>query len=214
MKKSYQYILLDWDGNLAKTLDLWMDILRDALLRRGVVRDDYELGASLGAFSTYAQNDWHVDFDELWAELNIYAREKLPSVELYPDALEVLKSLDNSGKNLALVTTSKHAVIAPILQKHDLLKYFQVITAGDDVTHRKPHPEPLEVALNELGGTRGSAIMVGDTDKDIEAANNFGCDSILFYPPEHEKFYKLESFNKHKPTYTIRDFRKVIDIVN
>jgi hypothetical protein len=33
--KSYKYILLDWDGNPARTLDLWLDALRKGLEKRG-----------------------------------------------------------------------------------------------------------------------------------------------------------------------------------
>lgn len=122
MKKSYEYILFDWDGNIAKTLDIWMDSLRTVLARHGVVRSDRELGRSLGAFTQFARDDWGLDMNTLWPELDAHAREQLPEVELYPDALYVIESLHRRGKNLAIITTSPHANISMLLEKHDLMK--------------------------------------------------------------------------------------------
>ena len=50
--------------------------------------------------------------------------------------------------------------------------------------------------------------MIGDTEKDIEAAKNAEIDSILFYHPEYKKFYSLEYMNSHDPTHVIDDFKK------
>jgi hypothetical protein len=33
--KHYKYILLDWDGNLARTLDIWLAALKTPLEKRG-----------------------------------------------------------------------------------------------------------------------------------------------------------------------------------
>lgn len=43
--------------------------------------------------------------------------------------------------------------------------------------------------------------MIGDSDKDLGAARNFGIDSVLFYPAEHKKFYDLEKLKELEPTY-------------
>lgn len=79
--------------------------------------------------------------------------------------------------------------------------------------HHKPHPEPLEKALRLLGGTKTGAVMIGDSDKDLGAANNTGVDSILFYPSEHKKFYNLARLKQLNPTYVVDDFRQVLEIV-
>ena len=76
-----------------------------------------------------------------------------------------------------------------------------------------PHPAPLEKALDELNGNKAEAVMIGDSDKDIGAANNAGINSILFYPEAHEKFYDINDLQALKPTHTVADFRDIIDIV-
>ena len=92
-------------------------------------------------------------------------------------------------------------------------RLFDVLVTHHDTENHKPHPEPLEKALAELGGTKELAIMVGDTDKDLGAAANFGIDSMLFYPPEHEKFYPLEKLKGYNPTYVFDDFKKLLELV-
>lgn len=212
--KKYQYILLDWDGNLAKTLDIWLEACREPLQKRGKKLTDEEIAASFGAFAKHIK-DWGFgdEVDIILEEADQIAKQKLPKVELYPDALEVLENLKAHGKKLALITTSPHKNIRHLLDGYDITQYFNVIIAGDDVANHKPHPEPLEKAIEALSGTKEQSVIVGDSDKDLGAANNAGIDSVLFYPPEHKKFYKLDKLTSHKPTYIIEDFRKLLDIV-
>jgi pyrophosphatase PpaX len=100
-----------------------------------------------------------------------------------------------------------------LLDKYNLHGYFDIIVAYEDTKEHKPNPEPLEKALKELGGSKQETIMIGDTDKDIVAANRAGISSILFFPEEHSKFYKYEELISHKPTYVVNDFRKILEIV-
>ena len=210
----YQYILLDWDGNLAKTLDIWLEACHAPLIKRGVHLSDEEIAASFGAFSAHIKQ-WGFgdEIDEFLSEADEIAKSKLPNVELYPDALEVLEELKVQGKKLALITTSPHENIEHLLQKYDMLRLFDVLIASDDVSHHKPHPEPLEKALEKLNGTKDKAVMVGDSDKDLGAAQNAKIDSILFYPPEHKKFYDIEKLKKHNPAHIIDDFRQLLNLV-
>jgi beta-phosphoglucomutase-like phosphatase (HAD superfamily) len=38
--KNYNYILLDWDGCLAKTLDIWLQAYKDTFAEYGVYPDE------------------------------------------------------------------------------------------------------------------------------------------------------------------------------
>jgi HAD superfamily hydrolase (TIGR01509 family) len=211
MKK---YVLLDWDGNLAKTLDIWLKACRMAIENQEVYKSDEEIGSSFGKFADHLEA-WGVpNLNKAIDDADTIAKQELPQVELYPDALYVLEELKQRGHKLALVTTSPHENIWHLLEKHHLTEVFDVLVAADDVKNHKPHPEPLETALIRLGGTKDQAIMIGDSDKDIGAANNAGIDSILFYPNEHKKFYDIEKLKELKPTHVVSDFKKIIDIIS
>lgn len=210
---NYQYILLDWDGNLAKTLDIWLEACRIPIEKRGLKLSDEEVASSFGSFAKYI-NQWGFDdVDAIIDEADAIAKKKLPNVELYPDALEVLEGLRDAGKKLALITTSPHSNIEHLLERYNMGQFFQVIVAGDDTVNHKPHAEPLEKAIEQLGGNKGEAVMIGDSDKDLGAAKNAGVDSILFYPPEHKKFYDLSKLQTLEPTHVVTDFRQILEIV-
>ncbi len=211
--KRYQYILLDWDGNLAKTLDIWLDALRIPLEKRGHFLSDEEIGANFDAFKERFEAHGYDGAAAIVDEATAIATRNIPSVELYPDVLEVLESLHKSHKQLALITTSLHEQIDPLLKKHGLLHLFDAVICGDDTKHLKPHAEPIKRALTKLNGNAEQAIMIGDSEKDINAATNAGIDSILFYPHEHGKFHNIQHLRKLKPTFEIHDFREILQIV-
>jgi pyrophosphatase PpaX len=212
--KNYEYVLLDWDGNLAKTLDVWLEAYRQPLLKRGLNLTDKQIAAGFGQFNKNLI-DWGFadEVEVITSEADQIASNLLPKVELYPDALIVLGTLKDLGKKTALVTTSMHRQIQKALDNHNMQYLFDAIVAWDDVTNHKPHAEPVEKALKMLGGNKEEAIMVGDTEKDILAGQNAGVDTILFYPPEHSRFYSLDKLKNHKPTYVIEDFRDLLKIV-
>lgn len=209
----YKYILLDWDGNLAKTLDIWLEACRIPIEKRGLKLSDEEIASSFGAFRKYIKKWGFDDVEEIINEADEIAKQKLPYVELYPDAIEVLEGLNDGGKKLALITTSPHTNIKHLLEKYNVAKHFHVIVAGDDTLYHKPNPEPLELAIKLLGGNKELSVMIGDSDKDLGAAKNAGVDSILFYPTEHRKFYDIAKLNKFEPTFIVNDFRQILDLV-
>lgn len=211
--KSYQYFLFDWDGNLAQTLDIWLSALKQSLERSGHHLSDKEIGADYAAFRLRMLDRRMVDIDTIIDEAKEISAQKEPGVELYPDTIEVLEFLKSSGKQTALVTTSTHAQIDPLLKKHNLSHVFDGIVCGDDVMNLKPSPEPLEKALKLLKGSKRSAIMIGDSEKDIEAANNAGIDSALFHSSEHSIFYDLDSLKLLHPTMIVEDFRELMRLV-
>src|SRR5882724_2901210 len=108
--KSYKYILLDWDGNLARTLDIWLESLRIPLQRRMIHLDDKEIGANFAVFKERMQARGIKDIDTILDEAAAITMHRVPGVELYPDALGVLSDLKGSAKKLVLVTTSDHSV--------------------------------------------------------------------------------------------------------
>lgn len=213
--KQYDYILLDWDGNIAHTLDLWPDALKKVLQKRGYNLTHQQLVESTWGFVAYVTKHTDISVEEATKamnEANEIVVSRSPDVELFPDAPEVLKKLKESGKHLALITTSERRMIMPVLEKYNIAELFEAIITDDDIekAERKPHPKPLLMALERMGGTPDKAIMVGDRDKDIIAGQNAGTDTVLFCSMEHQKHYSLEKLMEHQPTYVISEFRDLL----
>lgn len=103
--KKYKYILLDWDGNLAKTLDIWLAALKVPLENRGILLKDAEIGANFMVFKERMQALGVKGIDTMVDEAMTIAVSKVPDVELYDGVSSILNNLKQDDRRLALVTT-------------------------------------------------------------------------------------------------------------
>lgn len=208
-----QYILLDWDGNLARTLDVWLEAIKVPLVKRSIQLSDKQVAMCFGRLVERFTEYGITDIDAAVEEIQQFAKQRIPEADLYPDALFVLEELKKQDKKLALVTSTFKHILQGALSKHGMDELFDVVVTGTDVENLKPHPEPLLLAMERLNAVPADTIMIGDTEHDVAAANSAGVESILFFPTEHEFFYDIDILKAHSPTYVIDDFRRVLDIV-
>ena len=89
-----------------------------------------------------------------------------------PGAKKVLKSLNQSGYRLAIVSTKYRFRIETVLDRDGLRDTVEVIVGGEDVTDHKPHPEGLLRAASQLGLPVENCIYVGDSEVDARAAQS------------------------------------------
>lgn len=206
--KKYQYFLFDWDGCLANTLEIWLDAYRGSMAKFGVHASDQEIANQFGNWNgpkNLGVTD--EDYEECMKIMDEIVREKLPHVPLYEGAKDLLQHLKMSGKNLALLTSSRAGDIKEALDNNDVRQYFDEILTADDVDNHKPHPEVIEKALDRLDGTKDSAVMIGDSAKDIGAAKAAGVDSILVSHPGHDLLYDRAKLEALEPTHLVDGFR-------
>ena len=95
--------------------------------------------------------------------------ENMDVSEILPDVPEVLEFLKKRNIAIALGSASKNA--RPILEKVNLLHYFDVIVDGNNVTKAKPDPEVFLLAAKQLGVDAKDCIVFEDAVAGIEAAN-------------------------------------------
>ena len=90
-----------------------------------------------------------------------------------PGARPFLRLLENKEIELALVTgTARHEVMR-ILPK-GLFSMFSVVVTGDEVKRGKPHPEPYNKAIKELGIKPKEAIVIENAPFGIYSAKRAG----------------------------------------
>jgi pyrophosphatase PpaX len=209
----YQYVLFDWDGTLARTLDIWLNSLRSSLHKRGHSFTDTEIGANYDQFKTYFESQGHADIDAIIEEALAESNIRIPNVELYPHAIKVLRQLKEHQIKVALVTTSAHKQIDPLLQKYELSDVFDFVVCGDDTKKSKPDPEPINRAIELLHAPKSQTILIGDSSNDILGAANAGIESVLFYPNDHEVFHNLRELHKLNPTYVIHSLQDIFPLI-
>lgn len=89
--------------------------------------------------------------------------------EILDGVVPVLQYLKNNNQKVALGSASKNA--RPILEKVDILPYFDAIVDGNDVTNAKPDPEVFVRAAQLLGMPSEGAIVFEDSVAGVQAAN-------------------------------------------
>ncbi|TQO39416.1 beta-phosphoglucomutase [Arenibacter algicola] len=117
-------------------------------------------------------NRWLVEKNEDYLSLI----EKMDASEILPDVQRVLKLLKKHNMPIALGSASKNA--RPILEKVNLMDYFDAIVDGTQVTKAKPDPEVFLLAAVQMGVNPKECVVFEDAVAGIEAANNAGMLSI------------------------------------
>lgn len=94
----------------------------------------------------------------------------------YPEVVETLEGL-SAAHPLAVVTNKPERQARIVLDALGLSRWFGAVVGGDTLEVRKPDPEPLRLALRQLGHA-GPAVMVGDSTADVRAAAAAGLPCI------------------------------------
>lgn len=208
----YEALLFDFDGTLLNTNELILQsfhhVLNERFPGQYQVADCAQfIGPSLKqTFDALAPSET----EQLIAAYRAFNEANHDTlITEYPHVVETLTALKAMGAKLAIVSTKRNDMIELGLQRLGITALFDVKIGSDDVRHVKPHPEPVELALRQLGVTKDKSLMIGDNSHDIEAGNNAGVASVgVAWALKGEAY--LRSFN---PTYIVQDMRDFIPLV-
>lgn len=186
-------ILFDLDGTLVHTSpDLWC-ALNDVLKKRGMptiahetVEDFVGGGARVLLARTFFGPDalppeigMDPDFEGAVSDFLSYYSEHLTEYSHpYRYVPEWLTIWRQQGFKLAVVTNKPERLSRRLLTGLRLNDLFDILVGGDTLPQRKPAPEPLLYALDKMNVSIEQAVMVGDSDMDVQAARAAGCSVI------------------------------------
>lgn len=201
---SYQTVLFDFDGTLTPSLELWLQAFQYAL--RQYDRDIPE--------ETIIQRFFYRDYHEVAGEFDLPSGPELErhvhngltlafsEPLLFPGARDVLEYCRDSSIALGLVTSSPRKQVVQALKQLDIAAYFEAVVTGNDITHYKPHPEPVQKALGLLGRSAERTLFVGDYLADVIAGQAAGTHTALFLPDQHRRFYDFAALRALNPDFT------------
>lgn len=211
--KNYQYILFDFDGCLARTLDIWLNAYKETFAEENLYPSNKEI-------TTQVFGDWNgpkkfgaKDNDTYTAKLLSRVNANYPHAQLYENAFDILTYTKSLNKKIALITSSKLSMIDKALIDNKIKNFFDVVLTAEDVKKHKPDPEIILRALAKLGGEKERTLVIGDSKSDLGAAQNAGVDSVLFYPQSHQLFYDLEYLKSFDPKYIIGNLGELKKII-
>lgn len=102
-------------------------------------------------------------------------------VLIYPETVEVLKKLREKGFIIATLTDVATGMPDELHKSYfkELLPYFDMYVSSSNCGYRKPNPKGLNDIADKFHLEKDEILFVGDEEKDIKVAENFGCKSVL-----------------------------------
>jgi len=179
--KSFDAVIFDVDGVLVNTQEFFQVCYKE-LLR---AHPDFKLDNKTRKELSTKSPNWVVSkyFPEkkdrkLQEFKQIYRKHAAESLKPFEDMIRVLQLLSDEGKKLAVVTSQpKDRTQLALKLFKDYVEFSAVVTWGETV-RRKPHPDPLLLALDRLDVKPERAMYIGDTPQDIMAAKDANVYSV------------------------------------
>ncbi len=175
----YEAFILDLDGTLIDSGKYHSQAFADAVLAQSGyhLKPDEHLeffGMHSTWFSGILNERYNLDIDP--EEVLAFKRKRVHEIfiaEPFSGAREFLEFW--KGKMpLALASNSPLEFVKPALSDAELLDYFDFITTSDEVTHKKPHPEIIQVSATKLKVCPEKTLVYEDQMVGIEAARAAG----------------------------------------
>ena len=206
-----QTVLFDFDGTLTPSLELWLQAFQHALAQyaREVPEE-----IIIGRFFYRPFEDVAREFDlpsgeEFGAHVHAGLSRAFETPRLHPGVRDVLDFCRASGLARGLVTSSPRPQVTGALARLGVAGDFAAVVTGDDVTHFKPHPEPVQRALRLLDAEPARTLFVGDYTADVLAGRAAETRTALFLPDPHTRFYDFEALRATRPDFAFTDFSEL-----
>ena len=104
--------------------------------------------------------------------IRYYSAHCLDQTVLYPGTREMLDTLQQAGKRLAVLTNKPVRISRRIVEGLSLTGHFFEVYGGNSFEQKKPHPIGIEKLLATTGLPPAETLMVGDSGVDVETARN------------------------------------------
>ncbi len=132
--------------------------------------------------------------------LQYYREHMLDNTVPYPGVREALEELDRrtgsgTAMQMAVLTNKPVRFSQMILDGLGMSRYFRYVYGGNSFEKKKPNPIGVETLLRDFGAEVREAMMVGDSEIDVQTARNagiwacgvtygLGSDGLVQHPPD------------------------------
>lgn len=183
MKKILQdyTIAFDLDGTLVDTApDLVratneiLDILKLPNVEESAMRKIVGKGAKISITKAAGLYDRELSEEEISKLLPIFLDSYKNGIavrsRVYDGVKEVLQSMKDHGAKLVVCTNKPNHLSELVLTELDLIDYFLGIYGPESTPRIKPDPIHLVTAIEGVGGNCKKAMLIGDSENDVIAA--------------------------------------------
>jgi len=189
----HKLIVFDWDGTLMDSEARIIACMRGAIEDlRLAGRSDNDIRNIIGLglresvatlYPDLSSNDYQALVDRY--RYHFLEGDKTPSL-LFEGVIPLLSQLLEKGHLLAVATGKGRAGLDKVLDETGLHAVFNTTRCADE-TISKPHPKMLLDIMAEIDVGTTDTLMVGDSEYDLQMANNAGTDALAVSYGVHEK---------------------------
>ncbi len=207
-------LIFDWDNTLVDTWPAIHDALNHTLEAMGHIPWTFE--ETRQKVRKSMRESFPDLFGERWEEAGdvFYARfeeSHIARLKALEGAENMLKALHSKGYYLAVVSNKTGKYLREEADHLGWNKYFQKVIGAGDAKRDKPHPSPVDLALEGSGIPRGSHVwFVGDTDVDLECAHNAECIGVLV----REQSPAKGEFDEYPPSWYFNNCMELAAILD
>ena len=142
-----------------------------------------------------------------YREFNLAKHDEL--VNEFEGVFKTVQTLHEKGLKLGIVTSKMSPAVIMGLKLTKLDQFFDVVVALDHVTKAKPDPEPIHIALQQLGSKPEETIMIGDNHHDILSGKNAGTKTAAV----SWTLKGVEYLQQFEPDYVLTHMEDLLDIL-
>lgn len=125
---------------------------------------------------------------------------------IYPGVKKILTELRNYKK--AVISNKRGNLSKKLLDHVNLIHHFDLIVGSDTTPERKPSPAPVIYVYESLGIKKEEAVIVGDSNYDIEAGKRAGIKTVAVTYGYNDRIYLLEA------DYLIDSFSELVPVID
>jgi len=193
MNHQAKLIVFDWDGTIMDSVAHIVSSLHLSIQDLALpAKTDEQLKNIIGLGLREALHALYPDGsnDELTALTSRYREyffdKESDKSELFSGARALIHELQEEGYLLAIATGKGRNGLDKVLKETCMTEYFPVTRCADE-SQSKPHPQMLLEIMDYYAVNASETIMIGDTEYDLQMANNAAASSIGVTYGVHDK---------------------------
>ena len=178
--RSIKLLVFDWDGTLADSTAAIVKAMQAAIGECGVesrsddnIRDIIGLGLLQAVAALYPDMEVAAQEDIAQKYRMHYSLANQGMTMLFPGVNNTLDHLKTMEYQLAIATGKSRKGLNNSLKQAGVEEFFHFSRCADE-TFSKPHPQMLLEIMDELDAKPGQTVMIGDSEYDLQMANNAG----------------------------------------
>tara|TARA_B100000809_G_scaffold264644_2_gene321033 strand:- start:133 stop:843 length:711 start_codon:yes stop_codon:yes gene_type:complete len=184
-------VVFDFDGLMFNTEELYTEVGREILRRRGQQQTEELVDAMMGRTDHEALTimiqccGLEETVEQLQMETKLIFQELVESrLQPMPGLFELLDRLEAASIPKAIATSSRRATVRDLLSRFDLESRFEFLLGAENISQGKPDPEIYLEAIRRLGFPAERVLVLEDSYNGCQAGIQAGAFTVAV-PAQH-----------------------------